>query len=99
MFNWSAELYVVVNTRQTIFLYYIYKGEIMDDLIRALTILRKYGNPNYPTHCERGELHILDISPADVTEEDKLELKMLGFKVEDGWGDAYFVSEKFGGGQ
>lgn len=25
----------------------------MDDLIEALTIMRRYDNPKYPTHCER----------------------------------------------
>jgi len=30
----------------------------MDDLIKALQILRKYGNPKYPTHCEHDTLYI-----------------------------------------
>jgi hypothetical protein len=28
----------------------------MDDLIKALQILRKYGNPEHPTHCNWGEM-------------------------------------------
>ena len=30
----------------------------MDDLIAALTILRKYGNPQWPTHCEHDILYV-----------------------------------------
>jgi len=31
----------------------------MDDLIKALQILRKYGNPGNPTHCEHDTLLVL----------------------------------------
>ena len=42
----------------------------MDDLIKALQILRKYGNPYYPTNCSHDLLHV-DISPDLVSDEDK----------------------------
>ncbi len=65
----------------------------MEDLIKALTILLKYGNPRRPTHCEHDELTISsEIDPRKVSEEDLEELGDLGFKVE---GD-YFCSFRFG---
>lgn len=74
----------------------------MDDLIEALTILRKYGNPDNPTHCE---LAICGIKPLDVSSEDRGKLRELGFILsldededhdkEDGE-EAYFCSFKFG---
>ena len=36
----------------------------MEDLIKALQILLKYGNPKYPTHCEHDELSFHGIEPA-----------------------------------
>lgn len=65
----------------------------MDDLIKALTIFRKYGNPKNPTHCEHDELWICGIDPADVSTEDKKELDRLGFFVDD---DESFKSFQFG---
>jgi hypothetical protein len=64
----------------------------MNDLIEALQILSKYGNPNYPTHCEHDMLHVC-INPCLVTDEDKQKLDELGFfpgEYED------FCSFKFG---
>lgn len=66
----------------------------MDDLIKALTILRKYGNPNYPTHCEHDVLTV-GIDPADVSEEDLAELDELGFHPSDEYPDC-FESYRFG---
>lgn len=67
----------------------------MDDLIEALTIFRKYGNPEYPTHCEHDELTVC-IDPDLVSDDDKKKLDELGFFVgSDGEGD-YFKSFKFG---
>jgi hypothetical protein len=53
-------------------------GEIVDELIEALQILRKYGNPKYPTHCEHDELTVC-INPELVREEDIKKLDELGF--------------------
>lgn len=50
----------------------------MKDLIEALQIFLKYGNPEYPTHCEHDKLTVC-IDPADVSEEDKARLEELGF--------------------
>lgn len=65
----------------------------MDDLIEALTILRKYGNPAYPTHCEHDELWV-DIRPELVSDEDKRRLDELGFFTSDS--KLGFTSFKFG---
>lgn len=66
----------------------------MDDLIKALQILRKYGNPKYPTNCSYDVLFV-DINPADVSTEDIKELETLGFFVSDEDDDG-FTSFKFG---
>jgi len=71
----------------------------MDDLIRALQIFRKYGNPKYPTHCEHDVLAIMDIDPDKVSKEDKAELEELGFIVdnnEGSYGPGMFISYRFG---
>jgi hypothetical protein len=64
----------------------------MDDLIKALTIFRKYGNPNYPTHCEHDALFVL-IDADLVSESDKKELDDLGFVVNS---NGQFTSYRFG---
>lgn len=53
----------------------------MDDLIEALTILRKYANVRYPIYYSAGMLQVRSIQPHTVTEEDKKRLKTLGFFV------------------
>ena len=65
----------------------------MEDLIKALQILVKYGSPAYPTHCEHDELFICGINPDDVSAEDKIQLEELGFKVND---NCQFHSFKYG---
>jgi hypothetical protein len=64
------------------------------DLIEALTILLKYGNPRNPTHCEHDELTICGISPKKVSKEDKARIDKLGF-IEDE-GEECFKSYRFG---
>jgi len=64
----------------------------MKNLIEALTILLKYGNPEYPTHCEQDVLEICGINSGDVSESDKGRLEELGFLIEDG----NFYSFRFG---
>lgn len=66
----------------------------MDDLIAALTIFRKYGNPHSPTHCEHDELWICGIDPSAVSAEDAEQLDKLGFFSD---GEA-FKSFRFGSG-
>lgn len=63
-----------------------------DDLIEALQIFRKYGNPRNPTICEHDILYIVGVATSDVSAEDKSRLEELGF-VEDG---DCFISFRYG---
>jgi len=54
----------------------------MEDLIKSLQILLKYGNPKYPTHCEHDELCITGIDPKKISDHDKKELKNLGILIQ-----------------
>lgn len=66
----------------------------MDDLIEALQIFRKYGNPKYPTWCEHDVLNVCDIDMELITTEDQERLDALGF-VHDSESESY-KSFKFG---
>ena len=68
----------------------------MEDLIKALQIFLKYGNPQYPTYCEHDILTIMEIDPEKVSDEDKAELDDLGFFVGDEYGEPSFHSYKYG---
>lgn len=61
-------------------------------LILALKILSKYGNPDYPTHCEHDTL-LVNIPPDTVEDEDKKILAELGFKPND---EFCFISTRYG---
>jgi len=65
----------------------------MDDLIEALQIFRKYGNPEFPTHCEHDVMY-LNIDYNLVSDDDKKKLDELGF-FEDEDNDK-FMSYQFG---
>ncbi len=65
----------------------------MEDLIKALQILLKYGNPTHPTHCEHDKLNV-DISADGVSQTDIKELDKLGFFIDEE--DNTFSSFKFG---
>ena len=67
----------------------------MEQLIKALQIFLKYGNPTYPTHCEHDYLYV-SISPDLVSEEDKKELDTLGFFVDEEYGGEGFGSFRYG---
>lgn len=69
----------------------------MKDLIEALQIFLKYGNPDYPSHCEHDVFYI-KIDPVKVSNEDKKKLDKLGFMAgeEDEDYDGGFYSFKFG---
>jgi len=54
----------------------------MEDLIKALQILLKYGNPDYPTHCEHDELTFHGINPELISKEDKDNLEELGILIQ-----------------
>jgi hypothetical protein len=64
----------------------------MSDLIKALQIFLKYGDPRWPTHCEHDVMYIIGIDPEKVSAEDREELGRLGFSV----GDEGFLSYRFG---
>jgi hypothetical protein len=69
----------------------------MNDLIEALQIFSKYGNPKRPTHCEHDELIINpEISPINVSDEDIEKLDELGFVVTVAYGEEVFKSSRFG---
>lgn len=65
----------------------------MEDLIKALQILLKYGNKKYPTSCSHDVLYI-GIDPSIVSDEDKKTLYELGFFVDDE--NECFTSFKYG---
>lgn len=64
----------------------------MEDLIAALTILLKYENPHFPTHCEHDVLNV-NIDSEQVSLEDIDKLDSLGFYIDD---DNTFSSTRFG---
>lgn len=66
----------------------------MEDLIKALQILLKYGNPKYPTVCEHDILYIVGIDLKKISIEDITELENLGFKINIEESEIY--SFKFG---
>lgn len=66
----------------------------MKKLIKALKIFLKYGNPEWPTHCEHDQLTICGIDTESVSKEDKKKLKKLGFFVSKE--DDAFISFKYG---
>lgn len=67
----------------------------MEDLIKALQIFMKYGNPDYPTHCEHDVMYICGIDPGEVSDEDKKALDELGFFAGEEDADG-FMSFKYG---
>jgi len=66
----------------------------MEDLIKALQIFLKYKNNNYPTNCCHDMLVVCHITEDEVSDEDKVQLKKLGFS----WSDEYdgWCSYRFG---
>ena len=67
----------------------------MEDLIKALQIFLKYGNPTYPTHCEHDYLYV-NIDQSLVSEEDIKLLDDLGFFPDNHPGGFGFGSHTFG---
>ena len=65
----------------------------MEDLIKALQIFLKYGNPKWPTHCEHDVLTVV-IDPARVSPEDIQALENLGFHPKESEG--CFYSYRYG---
>lgn len=50
----------------------------MENLIKAFQIFLKYGNPEYPTHCEHDVMYV-SIEYDIVSDADKKALDELGF--------------------
>lgn len=67
----------------------------MNDLIEALQIFARYGNPYSPTHCEHDELMVM-IDPEVVSGKDKARLDELGFIPSYTYGEGMFLSYRFG---
>lgn len=67
----------------------------MSDLIEALTIFMKYGNPRNPTNCEHDVLWV-DINPTLVSREDDERLKELGFMFDAPGDGGGYHSFRFG---
>jgi hypothetical protein len=57
----------------------------MKDLIEALNIFAKYGNPSHPTHCEHDVMFVVGIDEDQVSPEDKARLKELSFSWSNGY--------------
>lgn len=66
----------------------------MEELIEALKIFLKYGNPDHPTHCEHDEMWVVGIEPSKVSEGDVDRLDHLGFFIDEG--EDCFKSYKYG---
>ncbi len=65
-------------------------------LIEALQIFSKYGDPQWPTHCEHDTLSICGVGIDKVSKEDLDRLEHLGFKFYEE--DECFISYRFGSG-
>ncbi|MCM0236713.1 hypothetical protein J8L13_04715 [Bacteroides fragilis] len=65
----------------------------MEDLIKALQIFLKYGNPEHPTNCSHDVLYV-GITPEKVSEEDLEILDELGFFPDED--ECGFSSYRFG---
>lgn len=64
----------------------------LTELIEALQIFAKYGNPVSPTHCEHDELWVM-IDPDIVSDEDKKILDDKGFFASS---EGNFLSYRYG---
>lgn len=66
----------------------------MEDLIKALQIFLKYGNEEFPTHCEHDILYVCGYNRHEMTEEDVNQLNGFGFIWDDD--EEYFLSYRYG---
>ena len=65
----------------------------MSDLIEALQIFLKYGNPHNPTHCSHDELWIC-VETGNITDDDNKRLEELDFHYDEN--DDSWKSFRFG---
>ena len=70
----------------------------MDQLIEALQIFLKYGNPSHPTHCEHDILYVYPgVTAAEMWDDDVEQLEQLGFTPDDEFGnEGAWSSFKYG---
>jgi len=69
----------------------------MEDLIKALTILLKYGNRRDRVCCgDHDTILIYGIDPAVVSAKDVAELKRLGFDITTEYDEPMFSSSRYG---
>lgn len=68
----------------------------MKKLIEALNIFLKYGDSDFPTHCEHDVLYIVGIEPSVVSEEDIKKLDELGFHISEEHEYMGFYSYRYG---
>jgi hypothetical protein len=66
----------------------------MENLIKALQIFLKYGNPTYPTTCEHDTLYVVGYDDKEFSKDDIAELNKLGFEYDEELGS--WVSFTFG---
>lgn len=66
----------------------------MKELIEALNIFLKYGNPSRPTHCEHDTLWICGYTQEEISPEDTKTLEKLGFFYSEG--DDTWMSYRYG---
>ena len=65
----------------------------LSKLIQALNIFVKYGDVEYPTHCNYDELLVM-VDPILVSKDDISRLEELGFSVD--YEDNHFRSYLYG---
>jgi hypothetical protein len=73
----------------------------MNNLIEALQIFSKYGNPKYPTCCGHSCGHNIlyinpEICPDKLSFDDRVRVEKLGFFVTEEIGERTFASFGFG---
>jgi len=68
----------------------------MKDLLEAIKIFLKYGNPDRPFNCTHDTLVVWGIPPCTVSKADIKRLDQLGFFVSDDDGEECFKSFKYG---
>jgi len=66
----------------------------MENLIKALQIFLKYGNVDFPTHCEHDVIYVHGYNIDDFSQEDISKLGDLGFLYNED--DEHFFSYRYG---
>lgn len=70
-----------------------YTAPMLSELIEALQIFLKYGDAEWPTHCEHDELWITNgVEAENITREDRARLEKLGFEYDESYKSYAFGS-------